>query len=221
MKTSSTFAVILVFIVVSIGAVMARDDIVVKREAAERFATLPDGVQFPEGIAANPHNGDIYVATFDSRNPPSVRNNQLLRFGKNGHLIAQRSFGTIPVLGLEFNPADNKVYICNVGVFAGVASKIQRIAGNFTDTKDIEDVADIPLIGGPDPLLVDNPDGSQNTITFGSNRAPVPNALKFDRDGILFVSDSLQGAIFRIDHACGTPCNDVETVKHDGLLATV
>ena len=29
------------------------------------FAVLPDGVRFPEGIAANPANGDIYVGTFD------------------------------------------------------------------------------------------------------------------------------------------------------------
>jgi hypothetical protein len=55
---------------------------------------------------------------------------------------------------------------------------------------------------------------------FG-NGFPAPNALTFDKSGNLYVSDSFQGAIFRIDnaHKCATPC-PVTTVKHDGLLAT-
>ena len=62
---------------------------------------------------------------------------------------------------------------------------------------------------------------SQDTIMFGSNNFPAPNALAFDKRGNLYVSDSFQGAIFRIDnaHKCDTPC-PVATVTHDGLLAT-
>ena len=85
---------------------------------------------------------------------------------------------------------------------------------------EIEDVASIPLIGPPDPRTVGNPDGTEDEIMFG-NGFPAPNALTFDKSGNLYVSDSFQGAIFRIDnaHKCATPC-PVTTVKHDGLLAT-
>lgn len=198
-------------IVLFTDEIRAAEGIVVKRDAAERFATLPDGVRFPEGIAANPDNGDIYVGTFDTGG-----NNKLLRFRKDGELIAQRDFGVTPLLGLEFNPLDNKVYICNFGL-----SKIQRIAADFNDTTTIEDVGTIPGIGPPPDRTVNNPDGSQDTIGFGSSNFPVPNDLTFNTSGVLFVSDSFQGAIFSINnaHTCATPC-PVVTVKHDALLAT-
>src|SRR5213594_2394354 len=180
MRKSSFFVAVLFFTIVVAGTVRAREDLVVKREAAERFAALPDGVRFPEGITANPQNGDIYVGTFDT----GPNSNKLLRFTKNGKLVAQRDFGGDPLLGFEFNLSDNKVYICNVGVFAGTGSKIQRIAADFNDTTPIENLAFISLIGAPpNPLQVDNPDGSQDTISFGSNNVPVPNALKFDSAG--------------------------------------
>src|SRR5262245_56742597 len=212
MKTFSVFAALVSLVIASHSETRAREEIIVKRDAAERFVTLPDGVRFPEGITANPWTGEIYVATFDL----GPNSNKLLRFSKKGNLVAQRDFGGTPLLGLEFNPRDNKVYICNFG-----ASKIQRIAANFTDTTDIEDVASIPQIGAPAPRIVDNPDMSQDTIYFGSNKFPAPNALTLDRHGNLYISDSFQGAIFRINsaHRCNGSC-DVATVKHDGLLVT-
>src|SRR5262249_48183510 len=186
-------------------------EIIVRRDAAEQFIVLPDGVRFPEGITANPQNGELYVSTFDSANPV------LLRFDRRGHLLAVRSFSG-PLLGLEFNQSDNKVYVCNFG-----ASRIQRIAANFTRSTLIEDVADVPPIGAPPDLLVPNPDGSEDKITFG-NKFPAPNAFAFNKTGSLFFSDSFQGAIFKIDNptTCGTPhavC-PVSTVKQDGRLAT-
>jgi DNA-binding beta-propeller fold protein YncE len=211
MRKLSFFAAIVV--IVSHAGAWARDDIIVKRDAAERFVTLPDGVRFPEGLTANPKTEEIYVGTFDGGPNP----NKLLRFKKNGELVAEKSFGGTPLLGLQFNRWDNKVYICNFG-----ASKIQRIAAKFNDMTEIEDVASIPPIGAPAaPRKVDNPDMSEDTIMFGSNKFPAPNGLAFDKDGNLYISDSFQGAIFRIDtaHKCATPC-PVTTVKHDGLLAT-
>jgi DNA-binding beta-propeller fold protein YncE len=212
MKIFSVFAALVSLVIASHSEARASEEIIVKPEAAERFATLPDGVRFPEGITANPRTEEIFVATFDF----GPNSNKLLRFKKNGQLVAQRDFGGTPLLGLQFNPWDNKVYICNFG-----ASKIQRIAANFEDTTEIEDVASIPPIGPPDPRKVDNPDMSQDIIIFGSNNFPAPNALAFDKDGNLYVSDSFQGAIFRIDHAhkCDGSC-EVATVKHDGLLAS-
>ncbi len=65
---------------------LARDSLVLNRNAAIQFATLPDGVRHPEGITANPLTGDIFVATFDFG--PNA--NKLMRFAKNGHLSATK-----------------------------------------------------------------------------------------------------------------------------------
>ena len=212
MKKFYVFAALVSLVIASHSKVLASEDIIVQREAAERFVTLPDGVRFPEGITANPKTEEIYVATFDFGPNP----NKLLRFAKYGQLVAQRDFGGTPLLGLQFNRWDDKVYICNFG-----ASKIQRIDADFNDKTEAEDVASIPQIGAPPDRKVDNPDTSQDTIMFGSNSFPAPNALTFDRNGNLYVSDSFQGAIFKINtaHKCDGSC-EVVTVKHDGLLAT-
>src|SRR5262247_3464402 len=127
----------------------------------DTFAVLPEGVTNPEGITANPANGDIYVSTF-------VAPIKLLRYDRHGRLIAQRDFAQ-PLLGLEFR--DNKVYITNVGNFVGVESKVQRVNA---DLSNLQDVAVIPLVGAPTPRTVINPDTSVDTITFGSG-AKVPN----------------------------------------------
>src|SRR5437899_625400 len=66
----------------------------------DTFAVLPQGITNPEGITANPANGDIYVSTF-------VAPIKLLRYDRRGRLLAQRDFAQ-PLLGLEFR--DNKVY---------------------------------------------------------------------------------------------------------------
>jgi DNA-binding beta-propeller fold protein YncE len=186
------------------------------RRDVDRFAALPDGVRHAEGITANPESGDIYVATFDVPSPANPnRKNKLLRFDRHGELVVSHDFGNTPMLGLAF--ANEQVYIANVGNFAGVESKIQRVAADLTG---LTDVAIIPGIGAPDPRTVGNPDGSSDTITFGS-KARVPNAMAFDSKGNLYVSDSFQGAIFKITNpeGCAPNC-DVETFSHDPLLAT-
>lgn len=175
----------------------------------DTFAVLPDGVSLPEGITANPANGDIYVSTFTG---PS----KLLRYNSHGKLLAQRDFGA-PLLGLEFDRAHRKVYITNVGDFAGTGSKIQRVA---VDLSQLEDVAVIPPIGAPAARISGNPDGSSDTITFGSG-ARVPNAMVFDKAGNLYVSDSFQGAVFKIINPSGcAPSCTVQTLSHDPQLAT-
>jgi sugar lactone lactonase YvrE len=175
----------------------------------DTFAVLPDGVSLPEGITANPANGDIYVSTFTG---PS----KLLRYNRHGRLLAQRDFGA-PLLGLEFDSVHKKVYITNVGDFAGTGSKIQRVAA---DLSQLEDVAIIPPIGAPAPRIAGNPDGSSDTITFGSG-ARVPNALVFDKNGNLYISDSFQGAVFKISNPSGcAPGCGVQTLSHDPQLAT-
>jgi len=189
----------------------AADHFVLERDAASRFATLPDGVRYPEGIAANPATGDIFVATFDFTRP-----NKLMRFAHNGHLSASKDFAGTPLLGLDFDAAHGKVYILNFG-----ASKLQRIAADFDAATPVEDVATFPAIGAPAPRSAGNPDGSSDTIMFGSSSFPAPNAMTFNRAGSLYVSDSFQGAIYRIDNVatCAAPCV-VSLVTHDTLLAT-
>nr|WP_319494310.1 hypothetical protein [uncultured Desulfobacter sp.] len=182
---------------------------------AHPFATLPDGLAFPEGIARNPSTGDIYVSTFSF-----AGNNTVLRYDKTGKLLARIDFAKTPLLGLAFNPADEKVYICNTGDLVGDKSRIQRVAGNFSADSTIEDVAAIPHIGAPGPRTVNNPDGSKDTLDFGDNAA-APNAMAFNKAGELFISDSFQGAVFKIENAanCTEQCA-VTTVIHDSLLAT-
>jgi sugar lactone lactonase YvrE len=180
-------------------------------DGVRTFATLPDGVRFPEGITANPATGEIYVATFDFG--PNA--NQLLRYDRHGRLVAQRDFGGTPLLGLAFGPSDGKVYITNFGL-----SMIQRIDANFDAGTAIEDVAAVPSIGAPPNRSEPNPDGSADLIQFGSNWFPAPNAMVFDASGNLYVSDSFQGAIYRIDDAQScAPCS-ASTVVHSPLLAT-
>jgi hypothetical protein len=60
-----------------------------------------------------------------------------------------------------------------------------------------------------------------DTIDFGNNNFPAPNALVFDDSGNFFISYSFQGAIFKISNgaSCAKPCS-VDTLVHDGLLAT-
>ena len=215
MRKATVFLVM--SIVLSASAIIAWGDRgpIVDRLAAKEFAQLPDGVRFPEGIAANPDTGEIFVATFDFGG-----NNKLLRFKANGKLAAQRDFGGTPLLGLAFNPVDGKVYICNTGDLVGSQSRIQRIPADFHEGTPIEDVALLPHIGAPPDRTVGNPDGSQDVIRFGDN-ASAPNAMAFHSDGSLFVSDSFQGAIFRIEDVdlCSGGCA-VTTFGHDALLAT-
>ena len=137
-------SLILTLLIVLEGGVFAADDIVIDINAAKEFAALPDGVSYPEGITVNPNSGDIYVGTF----VPGGEN-KLLRYSKNGRLLAQKDFAGEPLLGLAFNTQDNNVYICNSAALVGGHSRIQRIDADFDDSTPVEDVAEIPAIGPP------------------------------------------------------------------------
>ncbi len=210
-------ALLLVAVAGGTGTAIADDDsrrLFIDRDV-DTFAVLPEGVKFPEGITANPWSGDIYVGTFEGG-----AQNKLLRFDRRGRLEATRNFGITPLLGLEFDGKNRKVYIANVGNFVNLPSKIQRISANFNGGTAIEDVAEIPLVNAPDFRTVGNPDGSSDQIYFGTG-ARVPNAMVLNKDGnLLYVSDSFQGAIFSISNpATCDPCN-IEMINHDPLLAT-
>ncbi len=208
---------LLAFATLAVSAATADAQFLVNREAAKRFATMPSGAEFPEGITAD-DAGNIYVGTFKDAT------SRIVKFDPAGNLLADSGPLGAPILGLAFGP-DDKIYYCYVGDFTATGSQIKRISADLTT---IEDVADIPGIGAPPDRVVDNPDDSTDRIIFGDTDmgfiARVPNALTFNSSGDLFISDSFQGAIFRIDDAAGSPCpgsdSCVDTVVHDGLLAT-
>lgn len=210
MKTWLTRCVfpLLIAIGAPTGAAGADDDSDGNRNAAQKFATLPDGVRFPEGITANPATREIYVGTFDF----GPNSNKLLRFAPNGHVVAQRDFNGTPLLGLAFAPG--KVYIANFG-----AQQIQRISATFNSATPVEIVATFPTTPPPAARTEGNPDGSVDIITFGANLF-APNGLVFNKAGDLFVSDSFHGAIFRINNAAACTSCVATLVKQDPLLAT-
>jgi hypothetical protein len=179
------------------------------------FAALPADVRHPESLAVDPASGEVYVGTFDAREPASARNNRLLRFDAGGRLLAQRSFGATPLTGIGF--FRGKLYVLNFG-----ASKLQRIDAAFDATSPLEDLATFTALApsSPPARRIDNPDGSHDSIRFGSAGLPAINGLVFDRAGTLYVSDSFQGALYRIaDAASCKPCH-VDVVARDPLLAT-
>jgi len=185
------------------------------RRPVTPFATLPDDVRHPESLAVDPAGGEVYVGTFDAREPALARNNQLLRFDAQSRLLAQRSVGATPLTGVGF--FKGKLYVLNFG-----ASKLQRIDAAFTADTPIEDVATFSALAPPAPpsRRIANPDGSEDVIDFGAKGFPAINGLVFDRTGTLYVSDSFQGAIYRIaDVATCAPCR-VEVLARDPLLAT-
>lgn len=181
----------------------------------ERFATLPDGVAHPEGIAANPLTRDVFVGTFNF-----ASENFVLRLARDGHVTAQKSFGASPLLGLEYRAG--KVYILNFSdPGSGGQGSLQRIDAGFDAGSAVETVAVMPTVGAPPDRFAQNPDGSQDQTIFGSTGHAAPNAMAFDQAGNLYISDSFQGAIFRVPNAtaCAAPCA-VDVVSHDTLLAT-
>ena len=54
-------------LLLGVAVAWANDDPDDERGAVRRFVTLPDGVRFPEGIAANPANGEIGRASCRER----------------------------------------------------------------------------------------------------------------------------------------------------------
>lgn len=67
-------------------AVADAGDFVVNRQAAKRFATMPEDGAFPEGITVNPANGDIYVGTFNGAD------SKIFLFNKQGSSLRRREY---------------------------------------------------------------------------------------------------------------------------------
>jgi DNA-binding beta-propeller fold protein YncE len=186
-----------------------------QRLAVKPFALLPADVRHPEALAVDAARGEVYVATFDAREPASARNNVLLRYSAHGRLLARRAFGATPLTGIAVHGGD--VWVLNFG-----ASTLQRIAAGFDADTPVRDVVRFAALSpsAPSARRIDNPDGSHDTVTYGSAGFPAPNGLAFDAAGNAYVSDSFQGAILRIDDAAHcAPC-EARVVSRDPLLGT-
>ncbi|MGE8498803.1 MAG: SMP-30/gluconolactonase/LRE family protein [Pseudomonas sp.] len=214
MMGSKHVATLLVLLLGGAASVCAEDQEPLRIEV-QPFVALPDDVRYPEGLAVNPDNGDLYVGTFDMRAPSSERRNQLLRLSADGRLLARKAFGETPLTGLEY--AGGQLYILNFG-----SAQLQRLPAGFAADTPVEVLAEFKALIPPAPpsRFVDNPDGSRDEIRFGSSGVAAPNGMVFDRVGNLYVSDSFQGAVYRIaDAANCSPCT-VEVIARDPLLAT-
>lgn len=188
--------------------------------AGQTFVTLPDDLKKPEGITVDPATGAIFIDTFDVPNPKNPKPlNAVLRYSADGTLEARTDFfGITPLLGLEYNRFDKHVYIAVPGDVSGIGSKIARIPANFSDGAEARFISNVPMIGAPKGHVIPNLDGSNDTIDFNM-KVRVPNDFELTENGDLYLSDSNQGAIFRIRNvAACAPC-DVELVIQSGWLA--
>ncbi|KRG70565.1 hypothetical protein ABB29_05720 [Pseudoxanthomonas dokdonensis] len=185
------------------------------RVPVQLLSNLPEGFRHPESLAVDPTTGQIYVGSFDARIPEASRNNMMLRLSAEGTLLAAKSLGDTPITGVSLH--DGHVYFLNFG-----SSRLQRMRADFTADSLVEELASFQALSpsAPPQRHINNPDGSQDTVNFGSAGFAAINGMVFDRSGNLFVSDSFQGAIYRIaDAAACKPCR-VEVLTRDGLLAT-
>ena len=126
--------------------------------------------------------------------------------------------GVTPLLGLEYRRFDQHIYIAVPGDVSGIGSKIARLPANFSDGAEARFIADIPMIGAPKGHVIPNLDGSADAIDFNM-KLRVPNDFELTDNGDLYLSDSNQGAIFRIRNVAACTSCEVELVIQSGWLA--
>jgi sugar lactone lactonase YvrE len=164
------------------------------RGKVETFAILPEGSTGPEGLTVG-LDGNIYVTTFGFNAVGAVSGpGQLFVFAPNGTLLRHVavSGSTSHLLGLAFNPKTHDLIVLDFG--AGLATGTAK-------------ALKVNPITGASTLF------SAIPTMFGT---PGINALTFDTDGNVYISDSFQGVIWKTGQAGGAP-----TVwAHDPLLAT-
>jgi sugar lactone lactonase YvrE len=164
------------------------------RGHVDRFATLPAGAPNPEGITVDDRNGDVYVTGFGPTAPTGP--GKVFVFDRDGDLLRTlRPTGSSnALLGLAFHPMTGQLLVIDFGAAKVLAvNPLTGAATVFTT---------IPNVPPPNPEDVD--------------QGPGPNALAFDKNGNVYVSDSFQGIIWRTGPKGGDPA----IWARDALLTT-
>lgn len=140
------------------------------RGSPQVFAVLPDGATGPEGLTVAP-NGTVYVATFGFNASGAVSGSgQLYEYRPNGTLIRQVSVvGSTPhLLGLGVNPVTRELLAIDFG-----AMQVLKVN---------------PRSGAAQPFM-----RLPRKMRSGAGL----NAMTFDGQGNVYVSDSFQGVIWK------------------------
>lgn len=203
-----------------------------------RFATLPAGPGFPEGIAADAA-GNVYVATFDFSAP-----NAIYVFAPSGRLEASIPLpGALP-LGLAFDAAGD-LFVADFG-----GGSVLRFAPPFTPGSapaatyavcggagagcglnslafDAAGALYISDSFGGNVFRLDPASGavatflSDERLRPGSHGFPPfgANGLAFDAAGALYIANTADDRILKYDPASGSLSSFAESVNGaDGLV---
>jgi DNA-binding beta-propeller fold protein YncE len=116
-----------------------------ERGAVQRFATLPEGALNPEGIAIEPHSGDVYVTGF---NPQGTPPGKIYVFDDNGRFkrTITVTSSSSALLGIDFHPDTHALLVADLG------------AGNLLDVD--------PHTGAATPIMSVGPAAGLNALTF-------------------------------------------------------
>lgn len=146
-----------------------------RRSPATTAATLPEGTAHPEGLTVD-HDGNIWVADFDVSKASGP--GDVIAFAPSGRLlrVIHPTGSSALLLGLAFHPTTGALLVIDFG--SGKVLDVDPFDGTATTFMTA------PSLGGGTPGL---------------------NALTFDADGNVYVSDSFQGAIFKTGPNGGSP----------------
>ena len=149
------------------------------RTHAEIFAILPNGATGPEGLTVGP-DGNVYVASFGfNSSGPVTGNGHIYVFDPQGRPLRDFAVqGSTPfLLGLAFNPVTQELLVLDTAVADPSAT--------------------------PQVLRVDPLKGTSSRFFTAAGR-PGFNALTFDKNGNVYVSDSFQSTIWTCDKHCAS-----------------